>query len=522
MSKNKRTWLTNLVISMLGLVIFGLVVILAAKSKLGYPGIDELNSSAWTGSGPLELSPERARFALIYSLVEDHSFQFSEGVARLATPDLGYKNGRYVSLFAPGTSLVLIPGYLLGAYFGASHLGATLMIGLFALGNAVLINLLVVKLGSARLAGYLAAFVFLVATPAFNYMGVIYQHHLSVFLLLLTMLLSLSKASFVNLGLIFLVFGLSALIDIPNLFFLAAPVLFAMSKSITLAKSRAFLSLSIRPVVIWSSLLILLPVAVYLWINYQSYGNALQLSNTVTHIQALDENGQPVAGRGADSRAKSDIAALETRKRSALNFFKARHLVTGLSSFSISLDRGVLIFTPVIVLGFLGLIPLYRQKHKFVPVLLTVIIFNTLLYSMRSDPYGGWAFGSRYLIPAYAVLAVALGVAISYFKKNVLFLAVFLLLGSYSIYVNTAGALSTSANPPKVEILGLEALSGNRERFSVDRNLEYLVKGSSKSFVYQTFLKGHLTAWEYYRIVALTLNTIFVCLVVTTSARRIR
>ena len=85
MSKNKRTWLTNLVISMLGLVIFGLVVILAAKSKLGYPGIDELNSSAWTGSGPLELSPERARFALIYSLVEDHSFQFSEGVARLAT-----------------------------------------------------------------------------------------------------------------------------------------------------------------------------------------------------------------------------------------------------------------------------------------------------------------------------------------------------------------------------------------------------------------------------------------------------
>lgn len=109
-----------------------IVLALTVRGTYGIPNSNELNSQKWIEDGPFELSPERGRFALLYSIVEDKSVHFSESVARFALPDLGYKNGNYVSLFAPGVSFLAIPGYLLGKFFGASQVGAFATSGLFA------------------------------------------------------------------------------------------------------------------------------------------------------------------------------------------------------------------------------------------------------------------------------------------------------------------------------------------------------------------------------------------------------
>ncbi len=269
-----------------------------------------------------------------------------------------------------------------------------------------------------------------------------------------------------------------------------------------------------------SAFTIVIPLSLYLAINYISYGNILQLSNTVSHIQALDPSGNPVAARGADVRAQSDIQNLESRKRNAFNFFKSRHLLNGLYTFSVSPDRGVLIFTPVIILGFLGLITLYRKNPGLTQTLLAIICLNLLLYGMRSDPWGGWAFGPRYLIPSFGVLAVTLAVAISRFRRNILFLLLLLLLGGYSIYVNTAGAISSTANPPQVEVLGLEAMSGRRERYSFDRNLELLQNGKSKSFIYKTYLKDSISSLAYLQLIAGSVSGVYALLCIIEFARK--
>ncbi len=496
------------------------VILLATKSQLGYPKIDELNTSSWTTSGPLELSPERARFALLYSVVEDQSFKLKTEVARLATPDLGYKNGHFVSLFAPGTSLLMIPGYKLGKLFSATHLFSTLTIGMFALFNVILIYLISKKLDTTTLGSMIAGLIFLVGTPAFTYAGIIYQHHISVFMLLSSLLLAIKKPNLLSLAGIFLLLGLSAIIDYPNVFFMIPIVLYATFNFIQIRNSKQGRHLEINPGIILSFFSIIIPVAIYLMINLASYGNIFQLSNTVSHIQALDQGGRPVAARGADARSQSDIANLGERKRNAFNFFKARHLINGLYAFSVSPDRGVLVFAPVILIGFLGIISLYRKNRLVSQVLLSVIVANILLYGMRSDPWGGWAFGARYLIPSYALLAIGLGIVITNMRKNLIIMFLLFSFGIYSIFVNTAGAISSTANPPQIEILSLEELSGRRERYSFDRNIEYLQNGKSKSFFYNTYLIDTISSLNYYYLLAGTLSAVFVFMLLVETFRK--
>ena len=162
------------------------VLMVSLRGLPGNPTVPELNLKIWKENGPFELSPERGRFALIYSIVEDKSFYFSKSIAGFASPDVGIQNGHYVSLFAPLLSFSAIPGYLIGKYFGASQVGTFAVISLFALFNFFLIRAIAIRLGANKIAATLGAFVFLFATPGFAYAVNLYQHHLSTFLILLS------------------------------------------------------------------------------------------------------------------------------------------------------------------------------------------------------------------------------------------------------------------------------------------------------------------------------------------------
>jgi hypothetical protein len=162
------------------------VLTVSLRGLPGNPTVPELNLKTWKENGPFELSPERGRFALTYSIVEDKSFYFSKSIAGFASPDVGIQNGHYVSLFAPLLSFIAIPGYLIGKYFGASQVGTFAVISLFALFNFFLIRAIAIRLGSNKIAATLGALVFLFATPAFSYAVNLYQHHLSTFLILLS------------------------------------------------------------------------------------------------------------------------------------------------------------------------------------------------------------------------------------------------------------------------------------------------------------------------------------------------
>lgn len=486
----------------LGLILFTVLILgLSLRGVMGNPSSQQLNSSKWKEKGPFELSPERGRFALLYSVVEDHSFQFSENIGKFATPDVAVSHGKYVSLFAPLLSFIAIPGYIIGKYFGASQVGAFAMVSIFALLNMMLLRLIAIRLGANSISATIGALIFLFGTPAFSYAVNLYQHHISTFLLLLSVYTLLRTQKFWSILIVFFLCALAIPLDYPNLFFMFPIGVYALGRIVSFENIKKNVSVKINLIRPLTLLIMIIPIVFFLWSNQVSYGSPFQLSGTLHTTKHLETSKDLASVSNARILQKEQDAS----KKSAIGFFKTRNLVNGFYIQFVSPDRGVVYYAPVVLFGILGFILALRKKIKMVPLLAAIVGANVLLYSMWGDPWGGWAFGSRYLIPSYAILSIFIALLLTYWKKKIWFLIPFIFVAFYSIAVNTLGAITTSAVPPQVEVLNLEKISGVVQRYTYQRNWEFLLSGNSKSFVYQTFLKNYLSPVQFYQILTVSI-----------------
>lgn len=523
---------------------------LSIRGIAGNPTSKELNSSKWKENGPFELSPERGRFALIYSVAEDRSLQFSKSIADFTMPDLAVsEDGQYVSMFSPGVSFLALPGYMIGKYFGVSQAGAFAVISLFALFNIILVRLIAIRLGAVPFAANLGAFAFAFATPAFAYAVTLYQHHISTFLMLLCVYIILRWKNWWSLASIWFIIALSVVVDNPNAFLMFPVGLYALGGIISFETKQKGVEIYLRTARLLTFAAIAVPFVFLFWFNLASHGDPFKLSGTLRSASAFEEKnkeaenvpdipddsakkntqfgfiswfkqlsqenlsktsavtGQVQEDKVNDSSASvskssiDDLAANPQNEKSVLNFFKTRNLSNGFYTHIFSPDRGVVYFTPLVLLGILGLALLYGKNNYALNLIVAIIGINLLVYSMWGDPYGGWAFGSRYLIPAYALLSLGLAMGLSKWRKNYVFLAIFLIFFSYSAWVNTLGALTSSTNPPRIEILALENITGKEEKYTFERNWQYLLSNGSKSFVFNSVFRGKLSGEKYFEAI---------------------
>lgn len=473
------------------------ILALSVRGISGNPTVEVFSKLNWRDEGPLELSPERSKFALLYSIVEDNSFHFSLPLARFVVPDVGFLNGQYVSLFPPGVSFFAIPGYIIGKYFGASQVGVYASVSLFALINVFLLRSIAIKLGAHPLAATLGSLIFIFATPAFAYGVNLYQHHFTVFFLLASIYTLLKWNNLASLAVVWLFTTTSFIFDYPNALLVLPIAIFALGRIALFENGASGLSMKIKIAGLATFITIIFPIAFLFWYNQVAYGSPFRLSQTVPGVRVIDERGNPVKPDGQ--------TPIEQREKNAVGFFKTRDLLNGATIHLSSPDRGIIYYTPVMLFGIIGFFLALKNKIKLMPVLVGIIGANLLLYSMWGDPWGGWAFGSRYLIPSYAILSIFIALLLTYWKKKIWFLIPFILVAFYSIAVNTLGAITTSAIPPQVEVLNLEKLSGVVQKYTYERNWDFLVAGKSKSFVYQTFLKDYLTPVHFYQILTVVI-----------------
>src|SRR3989344_8895296 len=384
---------------------------LSIRGISGNPTSGSINQDEWKDEGPLELSPDRGRFALTLSFIEDNSFSFSLPIARFATPDVGYlpagrqgQAGAYVSLFAPGVSFMIIPGYLVGRFFDLSQVGSFAIISLFAIFNAFLIRSIAIRLKAAHLAASLGALVFLFATPAFTYAVTLYQHHISTFLILGSIYVLLRWNNLWSLSLIWFLFATSLLVDYPNLFLMGPIALFSLARMFSVHDEKGNVTFNIKFAGFLTLITAFLPLAFFVWFNVASYGNPAQLSGTLPRVKAIDQFGKPTLPAVIGTEKKEELLQPQTqlREKTAVGFFKTRNLLNGFYTHFVSPDRGIIWFAPVVLMGSYGAFLLYKRNPSLCSLLLAVSGVNILLYSMWGDPWGGWAFGSRYLIPSYA------------------------------------------------------------------------------------------------------------------------
>lgn len=510
-----NSFMTNQIYKILKIIFFLLILLIliaSLRGNKGNPNSGELSTTEWTVNGPFELSPERGRFALTYSLIEDKSFYFSNNIGKFADPDVAISKGHYVSLFAPLVSFLVMPGYLIGKFFGISQVGAFGIISIFSFLNMILLRLIAIRLGAKPLAANIASMIFLFGSPAFGYAVNLYQHHISTFLILLSIWGLLKTEKYWSLFLAFFLCAAAIPLDYPNLFFMFPIGLYALGRMFSFEKIRSKISIGTSPVRMLTPIIMVLPIIFFLWFNQQSFGNPFQLSGTLQTTKGA-QNTQDLASIEA-----AKILKAGKNKKSPISFFETRNLLNGFYIHFMSPDRGVIYYAPVVLFGLAGIVLSLKKRVRMVSVLVGVLGANILLYSMWGDPWGGWAFGSRYLIPSYAILSIFIGLLLTYWGKRILFILPFLGVAFYSIAVNTLGAITTSAMPPKVEVLNLEKLSGVVQKYTYARNWDMLQLGHSKSFVYQTYLVNYISAVTFYEILVILICgvvgvlTIFYCI----------
>lgn len=490
-------------ITIIFFIFCAIILALSLRGNLGNPNEQTIANKEWTEDGPLENSNEKGRFALLYSIVENRSLFFSLPLARFSTPDLAINDeGGYVSLFAPGVSFLIIPGYVIGKYFGVSQVGAYAIISLFALFNFFLLRSIAIRIGVHSLAANIGAMVFIFASPAFAYAVTLSQHHISTFFILLSIYAVIRWNNYWSLALVWFLSSLAISIDYPNFFMMLPVGVFALGKIIFLNKDNDILKINFNYLKLLTFSAMLIPIVFFVWYNINANGGPLRLTGTLPRVVAIDERGDPTgSGIGGDVKPVVNNPAGEKNKKTAVGAFRTRNLLNGFYIHFISPDRGIINFAPVILLGFLGLFYFPIKNANIRNMILAIIGANVLLYSMFGDPWGGWSFGSRYLIPAYAMLSLGIAVAIQKWKRNLIFLVIFVYLLISSVGISSLGALTSSLNPPQVEVLELEQRTGVQQKYSYDRNKDFLAEKGSKSLIFKVFAKKYVSAARYYQII---------------------
>lgn len=494
----------NSIISTIIVVFVVSIFALTLRGQMGNPNEKMMASLSYINNNPMELSHERAYFALTYAMLEHGTFQLSTPLARFSTPDVAYINGGYFSLFAPGVSFLIIPGYLLGKAFGMSQLGSFAIVALGALINGLLIYKLARLLGISKSASAIGALVYLFATPSFAYEVSLYQHQFTVLCILLSVYILIKFKSWWSVGFVWLLIGAGVLIDSPNVFLMAPLGVYAMLRWVGYSRTLKAYVINLKLKQVFASLLIVIPALVLIWYNTAAFGLPFSLSGSLPSVDNIDSTGKPVSLVTIHGKKVNVFTARGLRLDApAVNtFFVPRDMINGAFIEIISNERGIFYFTPVLFLAIFGLVLLYRKDSNVTSLLIALVATDLVIYTMWGDPWGGWAFGARYLIPAYSILAIGVAAAVYKLSKNKLFVGVFFAAVIYSVLINTLGALTTNKIPPRKEAISLEKQYHTPYKYTYSLNIDELRSGKTLSFAYNTFFSDTTPLSVYYWILS--------------------
>lgn len=445
------------------------------------PNPTQIDKELFNNGQAFETSQERSRYAIILSLVNDKTFSI-DNYASMGTPDIGIIGGHYYSFFPPGASILAVPLYLLGLKLGATQIFTFLISTIFAFLTILMIVKFSKKIGMAWPTAVFAAIAFGFATNAWGYSVTFYAHLISAFLLISGLYIATNEVhTLVDSIFFWILYALAVYVDFPNLFiFFPIAILFTLS-GVNLEKIKNKISLTFKWKYILTPIVFLGLMGLYGYYNYIHFGSPTVLSNSIPRVKDLKstvEDATPEDGR-------ESVGALQSR-----------NMLNGFYSFTVSQDRGILIYSPVVILSIFILFGAYKKLGWKQRVGLIGVPATCLsLYTMFGDPYGGWAFGSRYMIAILPELCILAGFALNHLHKNLFIKLIFTLVFLYSLGVSLLAPLTTNVIPPKIEAGGLGL------QYDYRINIHMLNEDKLNSFVYNNYANRYLNGWQYYSII---------------------
>lgn len=435
--------------------------------------------------GPFELTISTSRYLLTEALVNNNSLHFNNEQASKAAPDISYHNGKYFSIFTPGVSLISVPLYILGQSLGIQQAFTFLLNIIIQLINILLIIKLAKLLNIGTKTALFTSLIFTFSTNSLAYALTFSQHTITTMFVLIAVINSSNlKRTKVNNSILGSLYGIAGLIDIPNFFILLPTMLYAFYNSIP----KNYIDFKISSIT--QTLLLGISTLPFLLIfgfyNFKQTGSAFSTGQFLgradypAHLDTIKEEKKPV-----DPFARKQTP-LYTRDQMR-NFY----LLT------ISNERGILYYSPILLIGIIGTYLLFKENRTRLigKLIVTISLVTLVLYSLHGDPWGGWAFSSRYMIVPAALVSATMGVSIQRYIKRFSFNLLLLFLLFFSTYINILGALTTNAIPPKVEAVNLP----NPIPYTFELNQQYINSWNS-SFVYNRFFSSYIEPIEYFFI----------------------
>ncbi len=449
-------------------------------------------------SKPFELSPERGRYILVLSLANNHRFSLSKELAEAAFPDVGYIDGRFYVYFAPGISLLALPFYLIGSLFNLGQVATFAAISIFALLNIVVLyricrDMFKLSIGPS----FLAPLIFAFGSIALSYSNTLYQHHVTAFFITSSLYAvwryrKEEKFSWLWALYVWVCYGLAIGIDYPNGVLMLPVMIYLAFSTFPLKQTEKKLTISIRLSGIITAIAFVLITALHGYYNYVNFGSPTKLSGSIIGYKQFLETKEKGTRKGEQLLKK-----LQSEKNVS-GFFQEENIPFSPYTLLISADRGIFLYAPIYILAVLGIFSVLRKLNSEINAILGTIGVHFFLYSSWGDPWGGWAFGPRYMIPSLAVLSIFIGIWLQKYGKHLWAKLLTLILFTYSSAIAFMGAVTTNAVPPKVEADFLKM------KYNFLHNYDFLMSGKSSSFIFNEYFSQIMSLQQYYTILFVT------------------
>lgn len=485
---NKPSLVSKIITTIVTLLVGVTVLAFTVKGQTGSPIYFQNELSTIVG-GPFETSNSTSRYATVKSIVDNHSLFLNDQLAKFASPDLVFYKGKYFSIFLPGVSILAAPLYYLGSLVGLPQLFTYFLNLILALFSCYLIYRISRELGGRHWGSLIASFSYLFATNVLAYTETLTQHVLTSTLLLLSLYNALLPRTLWRNFLFGALFGYAMLVDIPNLFIFLPLIIYLLLTHFEYARYAQKYVLKLKLNVFLIALGTLPLICAFGWYNFTLTGSPFQIGQNIGRTDYIDT----ISPTPTPTPLLSQIEPSIYDKKLALN---TRKLINGFYILLTSDERGMLYFEPVILIGILGIWALYQdKKHRTIAVtIFSITVFTLLTYALFGDPWGGWSFGPRYMIPATTMLCVLVGPALARYSKTVLVPGIGLILSVYSLYINFLGVLTTTSIPPKNEALNLLSPIP----YTYQYNLDIISSNHLSSLLYNIFIYPIVDAKNFF------------------------
>lgn len=484
-------------IILLSIFILGIILyILTVRGIYGNPLGSSIKNKLDQATQPFELSPERGRFLLTLSLAEDKSFALSQKLADAAYPDVGYYKGRFYIFFPPGISLLALPLYKIGKNFNLSQVFSFFSISIFAVFTLLFLYKTAKEIFKLPVwISFLIPIIFAFGSTSWSYAITLYQHLVTAFLIVSSFYAvwkyaQRGKLSWIWALFVWFAYGFAILIDYPNAFLMLPVMIYFFFSAFKVSENRKIISVGFRLSLIFTSIFFLVITGLHLYYNQVNFGNWKTVSGSLVGYKKIKE----AKINTKNQQGQSQISTLQSEKE-PVAFFHEESTPKGFSILLFSRDRGLFLYSPIFLLAILGILAIRKKINLEIAILLGIIGVNLFLYSSWGDPWGGWAYGPRYLIPSMAILSIFIGFWLNETKHKIISKILTFVLFAYSCAIALLGALTTNQVPPKIEADYLHM------QYNFLLNFHYLVDDRSGSFMFNHFASHYMNLTMYFSII---------------------